>query len=82
MVAAVVADLPVLAKHALEVAIGKKNIADPFAPANDRLFTPVNDNRRYAEFRSRLAISSPGRESVGIAFTGANVTCPEFLKDI
>lgn len=39
---AVIADLMILAVDTLQVAVGEKNIADPFRSADDRFFTPVN----------------------------------------
>jgi hypothetical protein len=56
----IVADLPVLAKDTLQVAIGKEYIAYSFAATDHRLLSPVKTYRRNTEFNARLAIAFLG----------------------
>jgi len=60
----VVADLMVLAVDALQVAMGKEDVADALRTADDRLFATVSIDGGNAESGSGLAVSPVFSEAV------------------
>jgi hypothetical protein len=76
----ITADLVILAVYALQVAIGKENIANSFITGYYRFFTLVDKNGRNTERRIGLAITQPGRKTVGITVSRTNPAVPQFLQ--
>jgi hypothetical protein len=70
----------ILAVNALQVAIGKEDVADAFVTRNNRFFSLVGENGRNTERRIRPAITQLIREPVGIAVPRANPASPEFFQ--
>ena len=63
----VIADLEILTKDTLKVAVGKKNIAYPFITADRRFFSMMDNNGRDREGSISFAITRFLRKTVCMA---------------
>jgi len=80
-----ITDLVILAKAALQVTMCKKNINNPFAPANHRLLTLVSNDRNhrercispaYAKFALKAVKTRIMRAEITGSKTGIHLLCP------
>lgn len=78
MVKMIVADLPVLAVNALQVAVCEEDVADPVVAAHRRLLPPVDADGADAEPGACLAPSGRRNQAVGMAFARTEGTVCEF----
>ena len=62
----IVADLVILAKDTLQIAVGEKDIANPMFTADNRFLAPVDADGGYAELRTAPAITGLTVEPVDV----------------